>query len=73
MSEKRTATCPRCGHEGYEFTTLPDEYGCGSCGCVWMEVPQHVNGRCVPPPDPLRDCDYLLSLPRLVPSKAWRN
>jgi hypothetical protein len=23
--------------------------------------------------DPLRDCNYLLSLPHLTPSKAWRN
>jgi hypothetical protein len=41
-------------------------------------------GRCVPPdehrkwldkhqPDPLRDCNYLLSLPRVCPGKAWRN
>jgi hypothetical protein len=24
-------------------------------------------------PDPLRDCNYLLSLPRVCPGKAWRN
>jgi hypothetical protein len=24
-------------------------------------------------PDPLRDCNYLLSLPHVTPSKAYRN
>jgi hypothetical protein len=28
---------------------------------------------CASHADPLRDCNYLLSLPRLVPGKAWRN
>jgi hypothetical protein len=66
--KKRDNQCPICGYALIKLWGAPRD-GKMATICTHCGTPTTLDV----PPDPLRDCNYLLSLPRVCPGKAWRN
>jgi hypothetical protein len=52
---------------------MPDSGNLDDAAAALLKLRALILAMCASHADPLRDCDYLLSLPRLVPGKAYRN
>lgn len=83
MDAIRHTTCPKCLRRASEMSSRPGYYACWWCGHQWKISKREQQRREVEEywrkllflhqSDPLRDCNYLLSLPRVCPGKAYRN